>query len=95
MKITELIKQGTVKYTHYNQTMTSIDSADHDLECPRHLLTLAAKYPDAEVVIYGDDTLGIDINGVTWAVQNYDADMRPGKRLPAEVWQYLNIAMSD
>ena len=94
MKITEIVKKGTLDYTHYyNQTMTSVESADHELECPEQLLTIAAEHPSAVVVIYGDETLGIDVDGKTWAVQCYDAAMRPGVQLPKDVWLYINIAM--
>lgn len=92
--IATLITAGPLSYKHiHNQTNTSHETAHHTLAVPPALVTLATKAPGATVAIYGDDTLGIDIDGKTWAAEAPHPEMRPAKTLPHEVWQYLKLAM--
>lgn len=92
--IAKLIKQGPLPYIHtYCQTMTSAERADHILNVPNQLITLAAKQPTAKVIEYGDATLGIEIDDKVWAAEQPDPAMRPAKTLSHEVWQYLNLAL--
>ena len=94
MKIIEIIKAGDQTYVHhYMQTTTNEETRQHTLSVPQHLLTLAKNTPDAEVVIFGDDTLAIEIEGRIWAAEVPHADLRPAKALPHEVWQYCNLAL--
>jgi len=94
MKVTEIIKAGNQAYTHhYMRTMTGEEMCQHTLSAPKHLLTLAKSTPNAEVVIFGDDTIGIEIEGKIWAAELPNAEFRPAKSLPREVWQYCNLAM--
>ena len=83
-----------LEYVHtYMQTMTSQEHAKHTLECPKALKTIAKDHDTAEVIEYGDITLGITIDGEEWACENPHPAMRNLKALPHEVWQYLNLAM--
>ena len=92
--ISELIQEGPQYYTHhYMQTMTDEESCENVLEVPPSLKVLAVEHPDATVVVYGDDTLGIEIGGKLWAAEMPDREYRPGKRLGARVWQYCNLAL--
>ena len=75
------------------RTMTDEATCQHVLCVPKHLITLAKKNPDAEVIIFGDDTVGIEIEGKIWAAELPNAKFRPAKTLPREVWQYCNLAM--
>lgn len=94
MKITEIIKAGDQAYVHhYMQTTTSEETRSHTLSVPKHLLTLAENNPDAEVVTFGDDTIGIEIEGKLWAAEIPHNEFRRAKALPHEVWQYCNIVM--
>lgn len=94
MKLSKLIKKGSLKYTHvYNQTMTSSEYAYHIIEVPVALITLAKKNPDADVVTYGDSTLGIDIDNKPWAVEQYVPVFRKGKTLSEKVWLYISLAL--
>lgn len=94
MKVTEIVKAGEQAYTHhYMQTMVGEETAKHTLDVPKQLLTLAQEHADAEVVIFGDDTLGIEIGGKLWAAELPHHEMRPAKELPHEVWQYCNLSM--
>jgi hypothetical protein len=91
MQVKDIIKAGPKQYTHHY--MGGTESIDHTLEVPKHLTTIATKHNDAKVVIYGDDTLGIEIDGRLWAAEMPHNEMRPAKTLPHEVWQYCNLAM--
>ena len=94
MKVHEIARSGKLAYSHhYMQTMTGCESAAHSMEAPKTLVTLAARYPSAEVVRYGDGSLGIEIDGRLWAAQVPDRELRPATRLPHEVWQYCILAM--
>ena len=94
MLVTDIIKAGPQRYTHhYMITMTSEETADQTLECPQHLITLADSTPSAKAIVFGDETLGIEINGKVWAAEDPDDEMRPAVRLPHEVWQYCNLVM--
>ena len=91
--ISEIIKKGTVKYTHhYCQTMTSGNSCEHFIVVPKPLETIVKSFPFAEMVEYGDGSLGIEINGKLWAAELPDETNRPAKKLTRRVWQYLTIA---
>lgn len=93
--IAKLIGEGSpLPYVHtYCQTMTSFEKAEHELELPKQLATLTSKYNSAEVVEFGDGTLGIEIDGKLWAVEDPAEERGCTKGLPHEVWQYLNLAM--
>lgn len=94
MKLSEITLKGTLTYRHYYmQTMTDTKWVEHDIDCPENLKTIAERFPDTEVIVYGDDSLGIEINSKNWAVQLYDADMRPGAKLPSDVWFFIDVAM--
>lgn len=98
MKIKELVKKGPLEYTHYY--MGGTEKADHMLEVPKTLVTIAEKYPNAEALQCGDYTLVISIGEKkkVWACEQ-PHEMRterkgdPGVALPREVWQYLHLAM--
>ena len=47
----------------------------------------------AKVIVFGDETLGIEIDGKVWAAEDPHDEMRPAVRLPHEVWQYCNLVM--
>jgi hypothetical protein len=96
MKISDAIARGPIPYTHaYNSTMTSVETAEHILDVPKALRTIGADHPDAEMVVYGDDSLGIEIGGNIWAVEQPHPEREGGRgvRLPSEVWQYLRLAV--
>lgn len=94
MKISGIIKVGAVTYTHhYMQTMAGEEICTHTISPPKQLLTLAARHPDAEVVEFGDGTLGIEVGGNLWAAENPHKTMRPAKAMPRDVWQYCTLAM--
>ena len=92
MQVKDIIKAGAQQYTHHY--MGGTETVLHTLNVPKHLATLAAKHNDAKVVIYGDDTLGIEIDGKLWAAELPRSEFRPAKTLPHEVWQYCNLAMA-
>jgi hypothetical protein len=91
----QIVTAGPRPYQHtYMQTMVSCEVAHHELFCPDAITTLAKNHPDAQIIIYGDDTLGIEIAGRIWAVECPHPIHRPHKTLPHEVWQYINLAMA-
>jgi len=60
----------------------------------KRIVTIAEKYPTAEIVVFGDTTIGIEIEGQLWAAEMPN-DLRGGgkqHRLPHEDWQWLNWA---
>lgn len=73
--------------------MGGTEHAEHELDLPGALATLATKCPDAVVAFCGDGTLVIEINGKIWAAE--DAHEMRGclRTLPRECWQYLNLAL--
>lgn len=94
MKIATLITKGPLPYKHvYMQTNTSYEVCDHMLDVPKHLKTLASK--DASVCRFGDNSLGIEIDGNVFAIETPHRESRQGKKLPYEVWQYLKLAMGE
>ncbi len=94
MKVTQIATAGDMPYTHhYMQTMTGEETTTHTMSAPVHLVSIAADHADAEVVVFGDDTLGIEIGGRLWAAEEPHSVMRPAAKLPREVWQYCNLAM--
>lgn len=93
-KLSEIVGAGAQSYTHhYMQTMVGEEACEHTLDVPKALLTLASEHGDVEIVMFGDDTLGIEIGGKLWAAESPHTEMRPAKSLPHEVWQYCNLAM--
>ena len=93
--LADLANAGPQHYTHvYMQTMTSHSETHHSLECPARLKTLAVKCPTAEVVTFGDDTLGIQIDGILWASeQPHPMRGRSQRTLPEACWHYLTLAL--
>lgn len=90
--IAKLIGQGdALPYRH--SYMGGTAHADHYLELPDALAKLATTAPEAEVIEFGGGSLGIEINGKTWAVEESDMTHGTVKGMPHEVWQYLNLAM--
>lgn len=93
-KITELIKQGPLDFVIYSmQTLTSQEEIESSLDVPPILKTLSQTTPSAEVIEFGDSTLGIEIDGNIWAVESPHPEMRPYKALTKAVWQYLDLAL--
>lgn len=94
MKISDVVKSGVKTYVHhYMQTMTGEETCPHVLSAPQHLVALAETAPGAELVIFGNDTLGIEIDGKLWAAEMPDENARRAKSLPREVWQYCLMAL--
>lgn len=94
MKLKKLIEKGPVQYTHYYmQTMTSCEEAPHTIAAPKALRKLVGNHPDADIITYGDGTLGIEINGNVWAVQQPSLERGCKKTLSHDVWHYLNMSM--
>ena len=94
MKLSEIISAGKLGFKHiYNRTTTGESVAEHEIECPKHLVTLAKDHPDSEVVVFGDESLGIELEGKLWAAELPNKEFRPAKSLPHEVWQYCHLAM--
>lgn len=94
MSLTNIIARGPLAYQHhYMQTATSEETCAHTLPPPAALVTAAKRYPDAQIVTYGDGTLGIEINGRLWAAQMPHAQHRPAKSLPQQAWQYITLAI--
>ena len=96
--INQIVKAGPLPYKHhYMITTTGAESADHVLEPPKSLITIADKYPGAALITYGDGSLGIEIDGNVWAVEMLEVAEhgylgRTGKTLSADVWQYCRLA---
>jgi len=89
-----LVASGPQHYVHaYMRTTTSHEEARHVLECPQTLVTLARGEPQADVVEYGDGTLGIELDSRLWAAESPDRQSRPAIRLQHEVWHYLHMAL--
>jgi len=94
MTVIDAVQQGPLYYQHhYMITAGGEETCDHVLNPPQALLTLADRCPAATIVEFGDATLGIEIDGGLWAAELPHAEMRPAKRLPDKVWQYLNLAL--
>ncbi|MCB1053221.1 MAG: hypothetical protein KDC71_21655 [Acidobacteria bacterium] len=94
MTLKDIIEAGPLNYRHhYMQTQVGEEIVSHILECPQTLKTLASNHPKAEVVIFGDDSLGIEIEGNLWAAELPHKTERVAKSLPHEIWQYCNLAM--
>ena len=92
INVKEIIKKGALPYKHiYMQTMTGHCEANHVLDVPKTLITLAEKPDTVEIVTYTDGDIGIEINGKVWATdfpKNY-------KELPHEVLQYCRLAIGQ
>ena len=97
MKINDIVKLGNIPYTHhYMQTMTGEETCEHMLAAPKLLITLANKAPSAEIVVFGDNSLGIETDKMMWAIEKGDNPYyRNAKNLPFKVWQYIKIAMGQ
>ena len=94
MTIAEIIACGAQQYTHhYMRTMLDDETVQHTLDVPSHLSTLAKRNPDAQIIEFGDFSLGIEIDGKLWAAEIPHQEMRPAKGMPHEVWQYIRLAM--
>lgn len=89
MKISEILKRGTI---HYG---TAWGFLVEESSPPKNLETLAEKCPDAEIIQFGDETIGIDVDGLVWACEDPHS-MRgkgPQKRLGQKTWEYIRAAM--
>lgn len=87
--VKEIVSHGTIEYAHHY----CYDSvAYHDIDPPKELVKLAKLM--ATIISYGDGTLGIDIDGHAWAVENRHS-CRPGKQMRHEVWQYIRAALDS
>ena len=64
-----------------------------DMDKPSaRLVTIAAKHPTATIVVFGDETIGIEIEGKLWAVEQ-PHDLRGCERtIPHEDWRWLHWA---
>ena len=94
MKLKDLTEKGPLVFRHhYMQTQVGEECAEHTLECPQALLSLAEKHPLAEIVVFGDESLGIKIDGMIWAAEFPHPAERMAKALDHKIWQYCNLAM--
>lgn len=59
---------------------------------PARLRTIATKYPDAKIVVFGDETIGIEIEGKTWAVEQPREERGCSRTIPHGDWQWLHWA---
>lgn len=94
-KVAMLIGAGDpLPFVHTcNQTLMSAEKLSRELPLPDNLATLATNAPNAEVVAFKDHTLGIEIDGHLWAVEQPHEERGCLRGLPHECWQYLNLAM--
>lgn len=60
----------------------------------KRLQTLAEKHPQTQVVCFGDETIGLEIDGSLWAAEMPHLERGRGKqtRLPHGDWQWLHWA---
>ena len=56
-------------------------------------MTIAEEHPDAEVITYGDESLGITIGGKEWAAEIPHKKYRALLGLNLLIWQYCRLAM--
>ena len=85
---------GDLSYTHvYCQTMTGHETAKHTLAPPPALTDLAAKYPDAVVIEYGDGALGIEDGGDLLRAEDPVGERGACAGMRSDSWQYLNLSL--
>lgn len=60
----------------------------------KRLITLATKHPQTRVIVFGDETIGLEIDGAIWAAQQPHPERAAGKqaKLPHGDWQWINWA---
>jgi hypothetical protein len=70
-----------------------LDGDSPDLPSKR-LQTLATNHPEAKVIVFGDQTIGIEIDGAIWAAEQPNPQRGAGKqvKLPHGDWQWINWA---
>lgn len=70
-----------------------LDGDSPDMPSKR-LRTLATKNPQTQVVCFGDETLGLEIDGSLWAAEMPHPERGRGKqtRIPRGAWQWLHWA---
>ncbi len=95
MNVSRIIAKGPLKYTHhFMQTMTNEETCDHEMSVPKTLVTLSKKSPSAKVVVFGDETLGIEVDGNMWAIEmKGNPYHKKSIQLNNEIWQYIKLAM--
>jgi hypothetical protein len=61
---------------------------------PERLKTLASNNPEATVIVFGDETIGIEINGAIWAAEQPHPERGAGKqiKIPRSEWQWIHWA---
>jgi len=62
--------------------------------CPQEIKTLSEKCPEAELVQFGDSSIGIEVGGALWATQMPHELRGAGAqhKLPHATWQWLSWA---
>ncbi len=97
MKISEIVKKGKLKYTyHYLVNDSHGKTARHtvrSIDAPNTMIILLKKAPNAEVVTFGDSSLGVLINEKIWAkeIQFYGEEYI---NLNSRFWQYCYLALN-
>lgn len=93
-KLIEIVAAGRQAYrVIYNQTMTGSESLARQMDCPPYLQTVVGHYPDAVVIVHGDDTLVIEDGRGTRLYVESPCVERPGQPLAYECWHYIHMAM--
>ena len=64
-----------------------------DMDKPSaRLITIATKFPDATIVVFGDETIGIQIGGNLWAAEDASGERGTTRTFPHGDWRWLNWA---
>lgn len=93
MKIIDAIKKGELEYNHhFIRSQTSEETCIYVLSAPKAMLTLAEKAPNAEIVTFGDTSLGVLIDEQIWAKER-QLHGDEYIKLNEEFWRYCYLAL--